>query len=256
MISSYQAAQKYMSKARDPEKGRPMQSAGWRLHQYGNEYVVNVQNKKLGRFLPNNSFVFSLTSETAAHISPTLCITMNRNLPFEWKRCGKGMYRVDHRQNIELSVQDHFLTPTNAPQVYDGLWFDLFTGRCFNYRPDRATRIIPERRKEWLAALKAWKNRMKVAARVGAFDALIASELADRTPWTERVQWGSRRGLDTLYKVIKDNDCSVETMRKFVASANGHVVQLTSQQVYVYIEKVLNAQSVELRKRFGVFEGE
>jgi hypothetical protein len=162
------------------------------------------------------------------------------------------MYRVDHRNNIDGRLH------TSAPQVYDGLRFDLFTGKCLNYKSDLTQRVNPDRRKEWLAACKAWKRKLRVAARLGAFDALIREELADRTSWTARVQWNSKQGIDTLYKVIKDNDCSVEVMRMFVASSTGRFgwPAQTSQEIYACMDKIVTANSVELRKRFGVFEGE
>ena len=253
MISTYEAAKQYMNKAYPT--GRSLKSVGWRLHQDGDEYVVNVRNVQVGRFLPDNTFMFSLTGTKAYPIAVTLSSTMHRNLPFAWQRCDKYMYRVDHRSNIDGSAYTHFMSPTSAPQVYDGLRYDLSTGKCLNYKADLTQRVNPDRRKEWLAACKAWKRKMKVAERVGAFDALIREELTDRTPWTKRVRWNTKQGIDTLYKVIKDNDCSVETMRMFVASATVSWVG-PSPQVYAYIEKTINANSIALRKRFGVFEGE
>jgi len=256
MISTYEAAKQYMDKARRPSNGLVMASNGWRLYQDGNEYVVNVRGVQIGRFLPDNTFMFTLTGGKAYSIAQTLGVTMNRNLPFEWKRCAKSTYRVDHRRNIGVSPWEHFETPTNAPQVYDGLRFDLTTGMCLNYKPDLVQRINPDRRKEWLAACKAWKRKVKVAARVGAFDALIRAEAADRTPWTERVRWNTTQGVDILYKAIKDNDCSVELMRMFVAGATAYSGGTTSESVYAYIEKLIDTNSIALRKRFGVFEGE
>ena len=252
MISTYEAAKRYMSKARNASTGRAMKSSNWRMYQDGNEYVVYAYKVMVGRFLPDNTFMFTLDGSKAHRIAQTLSITIDRNLPFGWQRCGKQTYRVDHRDNIDGRLH------TSAPQVYDGLRFDLFTGKCLNYKSDLTQRVNPDRRKEWLAACKAWKRKLRVAARLGAFDALIREELADRTSWTARVQWNSKQGIDTLYKVIKDNDCSVEVMRMFVASSTGRFgwPAQTSQEIYACMDKIVTANSVELRKRFGVFEGE
>ena len=255
MISTYASAEKYMSKARNKSAGRAMVNNHWRMHQDGNEYVVNVRRIQIGRFLPDNTFMFSLTGGSARRIAQTISVTLDRNLPFAWKRCGPAMYRVDHRSNIDSPWWEHFKAPTSAPQLYDGLRFDLSTGKCLNHKPDITKRIVPERRKEWLAASGAWKRKLKAASRLGVFDGLIAAELANRTPWNERVRWDSKQGIDILYKAIKDNDCSVALLRMFVASATVSWVG-SSPQVYAYIEKTISKQSIALRKRFGVFEGE
>ena len=256
MISSYQAAQLHMEKARSKAKGRPMKGAGWRLFQDGDEYVVTVYDRQVGRFLPDNTFMFTANGEKAYGIAHTLSGTMHRNLPFKWHRFGYKEYRVDHTTNIDGHYYQHFAKPTNAPQVYDGLKFDLTTGKCLNYRPDYKPTINPDRRGEWLAASREWKRKLKVAARVGVFDKLIAEERQNPTPLHERPIWHNPEMLDILYKAIKDRDCSVELLRMFVASEAKSWKTPTSMQMYERIDKIVKAQSRELRKRFGVFEGE
>lgn len=257
MISSYKAAQLHMEKARSKTKGRPMKGQGWRLFQGGDEYVVEAHGEQVGRFLPDNTFVFTLTGERAYNIAQTLSGTMRRNLPFEWARVDFKTYRVDHQTNLPSThVWAHFQKPTNAPMVYPGLKFDLYTGECLNYLPDHKRKVDPERRREWLAASRAWKRKLKAAARVGVFDGLIAQEVRDRTNWAERPHWGHKVWLDILYKAIKTGDCSTDLLRMFVASETRSWDTPTSMQMYERIDKVVKAQSIELRKRFGVFEGE
>jgi hypothetical protein len=255
MISSYQAAQLHMEKARNKTKGRPMKGAGWRMFQDGNEYVVTVHDKQVGRFLPDNTFMFTVTGDRAYSVAAGLSATTHRNLPFHWCRGGFKAYRVDHTLNVG-HPWGHFQKPTNAPQVYDGLKFDLFTGRCLNYLPDAKRKADPDRRKEWLAASRAWKQKLKAAARVGVFDGLIAQEKQNRTLWQERPRWNQTEWLDILYKAIKDGGCSADLLRMFVASETKTWETLTSMQMYERIDKVVSNQSIELRKRFGVFEGE
>lgn len=256
MISSYQAAQLHMEKARNKAKGRPMKGAGWRMFQDGTEYVVTVYDKQVGRFLPDNTFMFVVNGERAYGVAHTLSGTMHRNLPFRWCRTDFKTYRVDHDLNMSKQAWLHFNKPTNAPQVYDGLKFDLYTGKCLNYLPDFKRKVDPERRKEWLAASRAWKRKLKAAARVGVFDGLIAQEKQNTRPWQERPRWNQTEWLDILYKAIKDGDCSADLLRMFVASETTTWETPTSMQMYERIDKIVSNQSIELRKRFGVFEGE
>ena len=256
MISSYEAAQLHMEKARSKAKGRPMKGQNWRLFQDGDEYVVTVYGEQVGRFLPDNTFMFTTTGEKAYRVAHTLSGTMHRNLPFHWVRHAFKAYRVDHEANITDWPWKHFQKPTNAPMVYDGLKFDLYTGKCLNYLPDPKRKVNPERRKEWLAASRAWKRKLKAAARVGVFDGLIAQEKRNATFWLDKPRWDQKEWLDILYKAIKTGDCSVDLLRMFVASETGPWYTPTSMEMFEYVDKIVKAQSIELRKRFGVFEGE
>jgi len=256
MISSYEAAQLHMEKARSKAKGRPMKSAGWRLHQDGDEYVVTVYGVQVGRFLPDNTFMFTIDEERAYGRTQTLSGTMHRNIPLNWVRVAHKTYRVQHTAKIDQPLYQYFSKPTNAPQVYDGLTFDLYTGKCLNYRPDAKHTVDPDRRKEWLAASRAWKRKLKVAARVGVFDGLIAEEKRNTTSWADRPRWNQEVWLDILYKAIKTGDCSTDLLRMFVASETRSWYTPTSMEMYERIDEVVKSQSVELRKRFGVFKGE
>lgn len=259
MISSYEAAVLYMEKARNKSKGRPMKGTGWRLFQDGNEYVVYVHGEQVGRFLPDNTFMFALTGERAFRVAATLSSSIHRNLPFVWMRAKHRTYRVGHTNDVRPEQRwRHVSPPPKMPIVYDGLKFDLFTGKCVNPMPDAAFKPVvnPERRRVWVAASRAWKCKLKAAARVGVFDSLIAQEKQNPTPWRSKPKWRRPKQLDILYKAIKTGDCSVDLLRMFVASETGLYKTTTSMQVYERIEAIVRAQSVELRKRFGVFDGE
>lgn len=256
MISSYNAALLHMEKARSKAKGRPMKGAGWRMFQDGDEYVVTVYGAQVGRFLPDNTFMFTVNGLQAYVVAHTLSGTMHRNLPFHWARCAFKAYRVDHAVNMSTQAWKHFASPTNAPMVYDGLKFDLYTGRCLNPRPDHKRAVDPERRKDWLAANRAWKRKLKVIARIGGLDGLIAQEKANPTPWTERPRWNDDQWLDILYKAIKNGDCHTDLLRMFISSETKTWETPTSMQMYERIDKIINNQSIELRRRFGVFKGD
>lgn len=256
MISSYEAAVLHMEKARNKAKGRPMKGAGWRLFQDGDEYVVTVQDTQIGRFLPDNTFMFAVNGLQAYRVAHTLSGTMRRNLPFHWARYAFKAYRVDHDANMTTQAWKHFTSPTNAPAVYDGLKFDLFTGKCLNPRPDHKRVTDPEKRKEWLAAVRSWKRKLKVIARIGGLDGLIAQERKDPTSWADKPQWDKDQWLDILYKAIKTGDCSTDLLRMFIASETKIWETPTSMQMYERIDKIIGNQSVELRRRFGVFKGD
>jgi hypothetical protein len=257
MISSYKAAQLHMEKARDKAKGRPMKGSGWRLFQEGDMYVVRVWGDEIGLFLSDNTFQFSPNGAMARRTAPTLSATMHRNLPFAWARVGGKMYRVEHRANLdgERWRWDWMRQPTNAPLVYPGLTFDLTTGKCLNPKPDAAFKpeVDPERRKVWLAALRAWKRQVKIAARLGVFDPLMAANRANPPCWYDRPNWSEEIYLDILYTAIKDGRCDTDLLRMFVdAKVTQYTPPLTSMDMFEEVERVVAVSSVALRKRFGV----
>lgn len=242
MIPSYKTAQLYMEKARSKAKGRPIKGTGWRLFQDGDEYVVNVHGHQLGRFLADNTFMFTIARDVAYTFAPVLSATMHRNLPFRWSRVGRMKYRVEHLHGT-----------VNPPLIYAGLKFDLTTGKCLNYKPDPTKQIDPERRKVWLAARRAWKNKLKVATRLGVLDNLLAEERRSRTPRDKVPKWAGKYELDILYKAIKDNDLNTDLLRMFVASETSLACRETPTDIYESVGELLDAYSIELRYRFGVF---
>lgn len=256
MISSYNAAALHMDKARSKAKGRPMKGTGWRLYQDGDEYVATVYDVQIGRFLPDNTFMFTVNGVQAYRMAHTLSGTMHRNLPFHWAWYAFKAYRVDHNANMNGCAWKHFASPTNAPAVYDGLKFDLTTGRCLNPRPDHKRVVDPDRRKDWLAAVRSWKRKLKVIARIGGLDGLIAQEKANPTSWADKPQWNKDQWLDILYKAIKTGDYSTDLLRMFIASETKTWETPTSMQMYERIDKIIGNNSVELRRRFGVFKGD
>lgn len=256
MISSYKAAQLHMEKARKKANGRPMKGTGWRLYQDGDEYTVVLYGAQVGRFLPDNTFMFTLTGEQARPVAHTISSTIRRNLPFYWARVGAGKYRVDHRENMPVRRPwEHFDKPTNAPMLYDGLKFDLSTGRCLNYRPDPQLKIDDAARLVWLRALRQWKRQLRTLVRLGAVDQLLREHItapliaADWLPDTEY--------LDKLYMAIKDGDCSTEVVRMVIkAEVSRFATGVTGDEFYQTVQSALNRHSIELRKRFGVIIGE
>lgn len=253
MLSNYEAAQLHMEKARNITKGRPMKGTGWRLFQDGDEYVVNVHGHQLGRFLPDNTFMFTIERDVTYTLAPVLSATMHRNLPFRWCRVGKMKYRVEHLHGMITPPHEHFQGKNKSPLVYAGLKFDLTTGKCLNYKPDPTKQIDPERRKVWLAARRAWKNKLKVATRLGVLDNLLAEERRSRTPWDKVPRWANKYELDILYKAIKDNDLNTDLLRMFVASETSWACKETPMDICESVGKLLDAHSIELRYRFGVF---
>ena len=150
-----------------------------------------------------------------------------------------------------------------APAYFQGIKFNIITGECLNRRPDDKFIEKPAERKVWRQALAKFKRGIKARAKVRAFDPLIEKMWAerqsqDRYHW-KQPDWSSQPWLDLLEKSIRNNEFSKELLIGFCATPpSGYYQQSkpTSKEVFDGVHKILTDMSVELRRRFNVFEKE
>ena len=150
-----------------------------------------------------------------------------------------------------------------APAYFQGIKFNIITGECLNRRPDDKFIEKPAERKIWRQALAKFKRGIKARAKVRAFDPLIEKIWAERQGqnhyhW-KQPDWSSQPWLDLLEKSIRDNEFPKELLLGFCATpTSGYYQQSkpTSKEVFDGVHKILNDMSVELRRRFNVFEKE
>ena len=150
-----------------------------------------------------------------------------------------------------------------APAYFQGLKFVIDTGECLNRRPDDKFIEKPNERKIWRQALAKFKRGIKARAKVRAFDPLIEKVWADRqgqqTYHWKQPDWSSKPWLDLLEKSIRDNEFPKELLIGFCSTpTSGYYQQSkpTSKEMFDGAHKILNDMSVELRRRFNVFEKE
>ena len=62
-----------------------------------------------------------------------------------------------------------------------------------------------------------WIERIEMLARFGAMDAHIEDERVNPKPWITRPRWTGDKELDELYKIIKDDTYSPQSLRQLVA---------------------------------------
>ena len=150
-----------------------------------------------------------------------------------------------------------------APAYFQGLKFNILTGECLNRRPDDKFIEKPNERKVWRQALAKFKRGIKARAKVRAFDPLIEKIWAERQGQTQyhwkQPDWSSQPWLDLLEQSIRDNEFPKELLLGFCATPTTGYYQSskpTSKEVFDGVHKILNDMSVELRRRFNVFEKE
>ena len=170
----------------------------------------------------------------------------------------------DMRSNTYMStysIQSRLMK--ESPAYFQGLKFNIKTGECLNRRPDDKFIEKPNERKIWRQALSKFKRGIRARAKVRAFDPLIEKVWADREGQSryhwKQPDWSSQPWLDLLEKSIRNNEFPKELLVGFCSTpSSGYYQQSkpTSKEVFDGVHKILNDMSVELRRRFDVFEKE
>lgn len=119
--------------------------------------------------------------------------------------------------------------------------------------------IDEERRREWLRALRRFKNGIQLRAKVGVIEALCQQVALQRRgiPHWDAPQWEHERWVATLYYAIRDNVYPTDLLIGFVKTAEVTFFNPNRQPsvdgVLDVVDQVCRKNSRRLRQKFGVF---
>ena len=264
---SYGEVAEWFTKARDPEKGRPVQS--WaRMFKVDNNYELRFGNSVVGVFSPDNKFTFKLTSQEARRCSITLSQALGRAIPFLWVRKATGRYVVKPTPQYEQYKEkndshyywDYFATQEGY-ELFDGLCFDLNTYEPTNAKPLlKNTEVDQGNKLMWLRQLRKFKQAIKVRARMGVLESLIQQVDKERTgisrhDW-DMPNWESDAWQDMLYTSIKDSECSTDLLKGIIKSVSRgyYQTQISVKEVVAEADRLCTTYSLDLRRKFGVYK--
>lgn len=265
---SYQEVAEWFTKARDPEKGRPVQS--WaRMFKVEDSYELRFGNSVVGVFSPDNKFTFKMTAQEARRNSITLSQALQRAIPFVWVRKSTGRYVVKPTPQYEAYKEKHpdnygawnYFTKVEGYELFDGLCFDLNTYEPINAKPSlKDTEVDQENKLLWLRQLRKFKSAIKVRARMGVLESLIQQVDKERVgvsryDW-EQPDWNSDAWQDMLYTSLKDSECSTDLLKGIIKSVSrGYYQQsITVKEVVAEADRLCSTYSLDLRRKFGVFK--
>lgn len=259
MFTSYNSAANYMSRARNKRVGRQLTS---RLRVYelaGGEIVVTHDAVRLCVIRPDDTVHFVMPDTVVASFGNSLVQHIHKFLPAVLKRKGRGVY--------EFLVR----TPSTASGYGfggEGYKFEYFEGITFKFDNDLLTCVNPklpltkridvEKRLEWRRTLRHFKRQITLRAKLGVFDALIP-KAADATT---RVYYpGAPDTVDVLYEAIKSGEVTTEFLTHMIRRVRYNMywtnIPPSGAQVAAHIHSMCTSTySVQLRKMFGVFQGE
>ncbi len=273
-VTDYDSIKAFFERARFPDKGKPLRS--WaRIFKDGDDYYVKNWQTELCRFKPNNTVVFTATTEEIWHSSCTLVGSLHRAIPFTMIRIAKGRYRVAHNEEVIKNAENkkgagdnsyHYTDwwkwlKKESPEYFQGITFDLKTGECLNRRPDDKLKPIPEKRREWLRALREFKKGIKVRAKMNVFEGIsdiVVTEDVLHLHYYDRPDWSHGKYKELLFTSIRDNKFSQELLvgitKTHRPAHSWSWARPTPAEAVIAVDKICSTYSVELRRQFGVFE--
>lgn len=269
ICTTYEATRLWFARARSKDKGRPFGRWG-KVLKSGDDYLVMVNNKQVCRITPDDKLTMCIDGHRGRAISNTLSCSIHRLVPITWTRVGMGRYRIMGTRMLKAD-DSWWIKSREAPELFEGLQFDLSTGLPTNARPDMVTRVNKDARREWLRALRRFKSQIQLRVKMGVFDGVRAEMDAGgaipkpppgklfhgRAP-----DWGDAKWLDLLHTSMRDNQYPKELLAGFLLTMPtvvwraGYARQSMKESMKLTVNHVINSNSVELRARFGVFDDE
>ena len=220
-IRTYADADRLFKTAKTPSKGKPIRSFA-RILKDGDDYIVTVNGTNICRISPDNTLEFVAEVNTVRRHTYTLVGNLHSAIPIAICRVGTGRYRVEHSGVLidfsqgRLSQGRWTHMKNDAPEYFQGIKFDLTTGKCLNRRVDMLKSVDVDKRKEWLRLLTRWNRGIKVRVKMGVFSGLVERR---------RIEGGNAQGGQTgltepLYKAIINGTHDTQLLYNIVLQAS------------------------------------
>lgn len=276
-INDYHEAKRYVSKARNKEKGRPLGSA-FRIIEDGDHvkiihYTYPQGHQEYCRFTKGNLLRMTASLDYVSENRHSLCFNSRRYLPVDLERKDKTRYTL---MLIPALQEAGVAGPAarawiNENKVFyaAGTEFDLDQNICLNPADDpKSPRLIdPDRRKVWLRDLRRTKRQLKAAIRVGAADHILEKGVRQRL-----VEFNERHRLSHWTDLMKDGTQTSELLGCVLCHTPVGWVETpgsgnfppqeyvcwatTREHALMLVDGAFRRNSDALRREYGVFKEE
>ena len=263
-INNYRDAAALFSTARKPEKGKPLDTKGWRLFKDGDEFVLNCcgrewrDSTQVARILPDDTLRLCLD---VGYIPQSVPCSARNVLPIDIVRRSTGHYRLHVRQpgglvgyyaGYGLSSWQEWRT--KGARLFDGLTVDLKTRTVVGAKEIVTKVADTEARKDWLRKSKRLKTYLKTVAKLGGFTARIEAIKASNFVRWQVPYFGSEADIHQFIAALDGHDTEPLVQRLAEAMYRHYYTPPGTKQQQDYIDTVFTANSLALRKALGVIE--
>ena len=253
---------------------------------------------------PNNTIEFVYPKDCISWHGTTLVGSFTRGLPMVFTRVKTGKYRLTHskvardyydkvtdeadKHNKKLDhnnehISTHpdwryawseyyrWLRNTPNQEYFEGITFDLVTGKCINPRDDLQVEINQENKKEWLRTVKKFKKGLRLRAKTQVFTSLVDDAVKVRQKARqeniynrEKVDLSESNNVDWIVHCMREDKYPIELLKAMVDYMYDYYQGYYYWEIKVYnhkeiignINKIFNKLSVPLREKFNVFKGD
>lgn len=255
-IRTYAEAERLFGTAKSPSKGKPLRSFA-RLLKDGDDYIITVKKSNICRIKRDNTLEFIAENSSVRTHTFTLVGNLHSIIPICISRVGTGRYRVEHRSVLQAITNGpktrwEYMAK-DAPEYFNGIKFDLTTGKCLNRREDMLKSVDVEKRKEWLGLLKVWNRGIKVRMKMGVFSGLI--DRRNATDHTAKANIVKTIMSDQIYNSITEGNFDTELLYNIVLCSQPNTwyqQSITQDDVQRFIKNTLATNSIYYRQKFGV----
>jgi hypothetical protein len=254
---SYKQIEDWFAKARKPDQGRPLSS--WcRVYKKDSKFIFYGHGIEFAAVSQDNVLTFTASLPEIKRVCNTLSQALHSVFGLHFNRMSTNKYKIVHPKDVRYG-----LGIKNWPEYFSGIQFDLKTGKCLNFRPDLSTLVQPDERKLWLRKLRKFKHNIKLRCKIGVMQAIfdrVTKDFANNTVY-KSPYWESKEWTNKLYEAINNEDLPMEIMEGIMQTVYthktswGYAPSYLTEYVIEITNKILSDCSIELRIRFGVFEG-
>lgn len=276
-LENYTNALAFFNTCRLETAGKPLPGQ-WRMFKREDNHLqigIPIWSKRgrgyeeLCTISPDNVVTFTISHHRMLCLSNSLVMVLSKVFPLTIRRRRKGVYDI----GFYNTPRDYWRiepAPGGCTEYFTGVKFDLTARVCLNPRPNMLDQVLPDRRQEWLRAVKQFKRGLKTRAKVGALRGHIEAvggtlSLKGISIWQLRQQvsdWVSPEFTHHVLECMRSNEYPPEILHRFAVEAwlrkgaSYHMSPVTDQDVLEAVDSVFDTHSIHFRKAFGVFGDE
>jgi len=258
IINSYTDAAALFAKARNPEMGKPLAAAGWRMFKDGDEFVFYHIGVQVARILPTNQLI--VVGYGTNNPPQGVVATSDKVLPIRILRRSVAHYRVhavtdpDGGAFSRYGVLDWEGMRTGGVRLWLDAVFDL-SRRVWLTPAETVTATDKAAAKVWRAQSTHIRNVLATMIRLGAIDTRIQAKIANGDLWYAGVRLTKPRPseLAVLVEAVRTGIVSDELADMFAQSCRRVYLHGadTSEQLE-HMSAVFEHNSLALRMALGV----
>ena len=219
-----------------------------------------------------NKYRVGHSSDNAGYLNRVKGITQEKNDAIEKKRAEMIANGADHWE-LPYTTTEQWeawrLFKREGQEYFNGVQFDMHTGKCLNPRPDREAMIDEEKKKTWSKAIRKFRRGIRIRVKTKVFeqfndDAVKRQQHINSLDWSDRhkelIDLRNKDNVNFITECIKENKFPSKLLSLLMNAVydNDWYLRdrLPDNEIGKKLDTRLDSLSFLLRENWGVFTGE